>query len=304
MNLEYQIKRKITSTIISLVLHAILLLVLLTFTYKIYQAIHDGQAGLLKSSAAKISFGAPRQKKQTATSASSQTALPIVVNPKITQEEISTQTEDDPEPYCGINNSLTSREKSSIFDPQVDREISITQNIKRTYIQKKVNETQNEKKKKLTAAALVNGYRRAYNDEKEELNTSAQMGDTQNANPQKYPSYLQDQLNEFHIAAYKEKIHKSLVVASRWFTKEVYMKDSFSKTFKLVLTINENNMSFHIPPDQLTGNKEIDDSVIAFINSAQLPPLPSRLRGVNFQIILTFHMDCPRGSHTVKFIPM
>lgn len=322
MDAIYYFKRKFFSFLVSAILHTALLILFLTVSFKIYKALQQSGSINQNKSAAKVTFGGGQSKRRVAPAVQPkdasqedilQTVIPRVEAPKNEPVEAKQKQEiiDVDQRAEEVKSNISRRPiVSSVFDPEVNREISFTENIKRAYLQKKLEQNKNaeaEKKKNVTASSIFKSYRQAYQREQEETGIQASQGlssENRSSSQRDDLAFLQERLLAWHIEAYKQKVGQNLIKASKWFKKDVHLKESFYKKLEIVLAVNENTYALKVPPEQLTGNDAIDESIVQFLHSVELPPLPKKLKGQTFMIKLYFHMDCPRGSHTMRFIPM
>lgn len=322
-------KIKYISLSIAFIIHAILLFLLAYYSFKLHHSPTSDQSVKAYSSPkgpAKISFNnQPISPKSIPVSQpSSITNLPISkpvvqkspkkVKPapsitksskqskplpekKETKEEKIEQTISKGEKPVSVSGVALSEKVEQSSTKQADK-VSPPVTGKMPYTDTRETVSHKPDKTTISGAAFMQAFRQAYSSNKYESSSSSKPS---NSN---HPFYLQERLNEWQDADYKQKIDKAILNAARRSRKYVYCNESFSKTIIISFAIENNTVTPSISPDQLTGVSYIDNYLAEFIASIELPRRPNRLKYKSYTVNLTIRISCPAGGNYIKLEPV
>ena len=117
------------------------------------------------------------------------------------------------------------------------------------------------------------------------------------------PAHVQERVEEWQYAHYREKIAQALIKASRMHRKFIHNPITIKTALPVTLIINEQGIPkprFH----KMTGVDEVDTFLHEFFQVADFPPLPSRFKLKEFPIQITIHLTMAPGGYYLQLRPL
>jgi hypothetical protein len=314
MESSYSSKRKYTSLFLAILLHWLLLVLLMRFTFKFY----EGGSGIpQRGTPALVSFDS-RPKGLPTALADTKTVLPSVPLEPEESEPLALEPQELPlthpqaEPSLPLSPVAVSSPFSeatippSLIDSVEQEQVSVTppassQPRKRGQRKKR----QSTLPAGLTGASFVQAFQQAARAEAYETGTASTDGNAlTNSRNSEVPNHVQERLDEWKEFHYRQKVSRALVRACHLSRKYIHTENDIKEEIAISLIIGKDGSFSLVAPNPLTGIAEVDEYIAHFFSNVTLPSIPKHVQRKYFNIPVCIKLTLPKGGGYCQLEPV